>query len=81
MRTWERGSGDHAGLRHRRVRGVRGRRLDRTHRAHDSSPICPAAIWNWNGPPTTTSIMTGEAVEVFSGEWDEGCRDEGLRDW
>ena len=44
-----------AGLRHRRLRRVRGRRADRPHRAARSSPICPAATWNWTGPTTTTS--------------------------
>ena len=44
-----------AGLRHRRLRRLRGRRADRPHRAARSSPICPAATWNWSGPTTTTS--------------------------
>ena len=61
--------GRNACLRHRRLRGVRGRRADRADGTQDSRSICPAAIWNWSGPPINHVYMTGPAVEVFSGEW------------
>ncbi len=38
MRTWERGSGDDARLRHRRLRRGRGRRADRPHRPQAPRP-------------------------------------------
>ena len=59
-----------AGLRHRGLRGVRGRRADRPHAAPASRPTCPAAILQLHWSETDNHVyMTGPAVEVFSGEW------------
>ena len=59
-----------AGLRHRRLRRVRGgRSTGRT--ARRSSSICPAAISISTGPHDDHVYLTGPAVEVFQGQWED----------
>ena len=63
------GQRHHAGLRHRARRPSAWPACWPAAPGATFWPICRAATWNWSGGADDHVMMTGPAVEVFSGEW------------